>query len=335
MADLKDYLNSEYIQRLNSFTKDDRILVQAYVEGDDDVEFWTHALNQFGNKTKFQFDISTNKRAVFGGKGTNGKDNGKEALLRMENLGSNKIICVDADLDLIIDNYSAHTQKIRENNYVINTTYYSIENILSSSDFYTSLAQLLKIEEPILTYQELLKWVSLTCIDIFLLLLSYSKESSANRAFWLKDFASCLNEIPLKDLGDFSKSQSYKNKWSNRYKSLLNAKQAEISIIHKDLNNAGYTDEQFYALMRGHDLYDCIIKPWIKNKINQAINGKIEAFKSTYHGVEIQKYRDSLLQEFGTHKNLYEAIDSHFYKNKPVPLVLPKQTETKISSLFS
>lgn len=332
MADLQDYLNSEYIQRLKSFAKDrTRNYVSVYVEGDDDIAFWTHALNQFGNKIKFQFAISTNKRAVFGEEGTNGKD----ALLRMENLGSNKIVCVDADLDLIIDNYSAHTQKIRENNYVINTTYYSIENILSSREFYTSLAQLLKIEEPISIYQELLEWVSLTCIDIFFLLLSYSKESSENRAFWFKDFASCLNGISLEDLGDFSKSQSYKDKWSVKYKSLLNAKQAEISIIHKDLNNAGYTDNQFYALMRGHDLYDCIIKPWIENKINQVINGKIEAFKSTHQGVEIQEYRDSLFKELGTHKGVKEAVDFHFYNNKPLPLALPIQTATKISTLFS
>lgn len=332
MADLQDYLNSEYIQRLKSFAKDrTRNYVSVYVEGDDDVAFWTHALNQLGNQAKFQFVISTNKKAVFGEDGTDGKD----VLLRMENLGSNKIVCVDADLDLIIDNYSTHTQKIRDNDYIINTTYYSIENILSSREFYTSLAQLLKIEESIPIYQKLLEWVSLTCSDIFLLLLSYSKDSSANRAFWFKDFASCLDEISLDDIGDPSKSQLYKDSWSDKYKSLLNVKQVEISIIRKDLNNTGYTDDQFYVLMRGHDLYNCIIKPWIKNKVNQAIKGKIETFKRTHHGVEIQEFKNSLFKELGTHKGVKEAIDFHFYSNKPVPPVLPPQTATKISSLFS
>ena len=332
MADLQDYLNSEYIQRLKSFAKDrTRNYVSVYVEGDDDVAFWTHALNQFGNKTKFQFVISTNKRAVLGEEGTNGKD----MLLRMQNLGPNKIVCVDADLDLLVDDYSVHTHKVRENEYVVNSTYYSIENILSTKDFYPSLAQLLKVEESILTYQELLRWVSLTCIDIFLLLLSYSKEESRNRPFWFKDFASCLDEIPNDDIGDFSKSQLYKDNWSNKYKSLFNTKNAEMAIFHKDLNDAGYTDDQFYVLMRGHDLYDFIIKPWIENKVNQAINGKIEIFKSTHNGVEIQKYRDSLFKELGSHKGLKEAIDFYFYNNKPLPLVLPNQTATKISALFS
>lgn len=334
MADLQDYLNSEYIQRLKSFTKDrTRNYVSVYVEGDDDIAFWTHALNQFGNKTKFQFVISTNKRAVLGANGANGKD----ILLRMENLGPNKIVCVDADLDLLVDDYSEHTLKVREDKYVVNTTYYSIENILSSNEFYPSLAQFLKLEESRSKYEQLLKWISLTCLDMFILLLSYSKESCENRAFWFKDFASCLNEISLEDLGDFTKSQSYKDNWSNKYKSLLNVKQTEMSIIHKDLNDAGYADDQFYVLMRGHDLYDSIIKPWVKGNVNKTISEKIKIFKEThtYQGAEISAYKKSLFQELGTHSNLMEAIDFHFYNNKPLPLELPNQTATKISTLFS
>ena len=332
MADLQDYLNSAYIQRLKSFAKDrTRNYVFVYVEGDDDISFWTHALNQLGDKTKFQFEISTNKRAVFGEDGKNGKD----TLLRMENLGPNKVVCVDADLDLLVDDYSEHTLKVREDEYVVNTTYYSIENILSSNEFYLSLAQFLKLEEPRSKYEEVLKWISLTCLDMFILLLSYSKESSENREFWFKDFASCLNEISIEDLGDFSKSQSYKDNWSNKYKSLLNMKQTEMSIIHKDLNDAGYVDDKFYVLMRGHDLYDSIIKRWFKDNINKTISEKIKIFKVTHQGAEISEYKKSLFQELGTHKNLMEAIDFHFYNNKPLPLALPDQTATKISTLFS
>lgn len=109
MAGLQDYLNSEYIQRLKSFAKDrTRDYVLVYVEGEDDIAFWTHALSQLGNQTKFQFVVTTNKKAVLGG----GDTNGKVELLKMENLGSNKVVCVDADFDLLIDNYSAYTQEI-------------------------------------------------------------------------------------------------------------------------------------------------------------------------------------------------------------------------------
>lgn len=331
MAGLQDYLNSEYIQRLKSFAKDrTRDYVLVYVEGEEDIAFWTHALNQFGNQTKFQFAVTTNKKAVLGG----GDTNGKVELLKMENLGSNKIVCVDADFDLLIDNYSAYTQEIRENAYVMHTTYYSIENILSGKEFYTSLSQCLKMVESIIVYQEQLKWISLTCIDIFLLLLSYSKENSANRAFGFKDFADCLDEISTNDIGDYSKSQLYKIKWSHKYASLFGARNTDVATIHVDLNNVGYADEQFYVLMRGHDLYNSIIKPWIEKKIKQVINEKIRMFKESHQGAEIKEYKNDLFKEFGTHKGLKEAIDFYFYNNKPIPLTLPEQTVAKISTLF-
>lgn len=156
MAGLQDYLNSEYIQRLKSFAKDrTRNYVSVYVEGEEDIAFWIHALNQLGNQTKFQFTVTTNKKAALGG----GATNGKAELLKMENLGPNKIVCVDADFDLLIDDYSAYTQEVRGNAYVIHTTYYSIENILSSKEFYPFLSQRLKISESIIVYQEQLKWI--------------------------------------------------------------------------------------------------------------------------------------------------------------------------------
>ena len=332
MAGLQDYLNSDYIQRLKLFAKDrTRDYVSVYVEGEDDVDFWTYAFNQLGNQTKFQFVVTTNKKAVWGG----GTTDGKAELLKMGNLGPNKIVCVDADFDLLIDDYSAYTQKIRENAYVVHTTYYSIENILSGWEFYASLSQSLKIKESMVVYQEQLKWISLTCRDIFLLLLSYSKKDEKSRLFGFDDFSNCLNGIYTNDIGDFSKSQSYRAKWNQQYASLFDARNVEISTIHADLNNAGYADEQFYALMRGHDLYNSLIKPWIEKIIKQTINEKIRVFKESHQGTEIREYKDNLFKEFGTHKGLKEVIDFHFYHNKPVPLTLPNQTVIKISALFS
>lgn len=87
--------------------------------------------------------------------------------------------------------------------------------------------------------------------------------------------------------------------------------------------------------MRGHDLYNSVIKPWIEKKIKQTINEKIRIFKESHQGTAIKEYKDNLFKEFGTHKGLKEAIDFHFYNNKPLPLILPNQTADKISALFS
>ena len=53
MANLQDYLNSDYIRNLRPFSTDrNRVEVLVYVEGDDDVAFWTYALKQYGESTK-------------------------------------------------------------------------------------------------------------------------------------------------------------------------------------------------------------------------------------------------------------------------------------------
>lgn len=55
---------------------------------------------------------------------------GKEALMQVDGLGTSKVVAVDADYDLIIENYHKYTQRLRTDTYVIHTEYYAIENHL-------------------------------------------------------------------------------------------------------------------------------------------------------------------------------------------------------------
>lgn len=192
MANLQDYLNSDYIRNLRPFSTDrTRMEVLVYVEGDDDVEFWEYALNQYGDSTKYKFSVKTNKGASVGGIAANGK----EQLMRIANLGPHKIVCADADFDLLIDAYSNYSERIRRDRYVVHTTCYAVENILADVPFYPSFFQSLEISAQTTEYEEQLKWISLTCLDLFLLLLSFANDDSHHRYFWLKDFAACLNTI--------------------------------------------------------------------------------------------------------------------------------------------
>lgn len=57
---------------------------------------------------------------------------GKNGLMQIDEatLGTNKMIAVDADYDLVIDDYHEYTNRIRNGKYVIHTSYYSVENHL-------------------------------------------------------------------------------------------------------------------------------------------------------------------------------------------------------------
>lgn len=332
MANLQDYLNSDYIRNLRPFSTDrTRVEVLVYVEGDDDVAFWTHALNQYGDSTKYKFSVTTNKGASVGGVAANGK----EQLMRIANLGPHKIVCVDADFDLLIDAYSNHSERVRVDPYVVHTTCYAIESILADVSFYQSFFQSLGISVQTTEYEDQLKWISLTCLDLFLLLLSFAKEESRHRSFGFKDFAACLNTIKKGDVGNWGKYSYYKNRWRQEYASLFDSKQHEISSIHQRILQEGFSDEHCYAFMNGHELYNLFIRPLWEKRLIQSIDSKIEAFKENHKGLAIAAYKTQCYQELGGRSNLKAVLDHSYYHNKPVPLQLPDKTANKITDLFS
>lgn len=99
MSELSKNVTSKWIKATAVFGHTpSKIPVQMYVEGDDDVMFWKEAVKPY--QTKYDIKVVTNK-AVNPDEG-----NGKSKLLSMEGLCKEKVVAVDADFDLIIDNYS-------------------------------------------------------------------------------------------------------------------------------------------------------------------------------------------------------------------------------------
>ena len=140
--DLKEYITKDYIYNTKFFREQNTLIpVKVLVEGEDDIEFWKKVLSKYN---KYNFSIATNK--VIDSKGTTTVHNGKDALMKWTSqLCENFIICVDADYDLVIDNYHSYTNILRDNKYIINTAYYSIENVLCHPD------NLSKIEKELTT----------------------------------------------------------------------------------------------------------------------------------------------------------------------------------------
>lgn len=123
MSELGQNFTSSWVRAAGRFGHTpEKPLVMFYVEGDEDVPFWKEIIKPY--LAKYDIQVCTNK-AVNPDEG-----NGKTFLLKMSGLGTNKIVAVDADFDLLIDDYSEYTEMVRNHPYVINTTWYSLENIL-------------------------------------------------------------------------------------------------------------------------------------------------------------------------------------------------------------
>ena len=172
--DLKEYITKDYIYNTKFFREQNTLIpVKVLVEGDDDIEFWKKVLSKYN---KYNFSIATNK--VIDSKGTITLHNGKDALMKWTSqLCENFIICVDADYDLVIDNYHSYTNILRDNKYIINTAYYSIENVLCHPDNLSKIEKELTTIDSSFNYLDFLEQLSSSIYDLLLLFVAAKDES--------------------------------------------------------------------------------------------------------------------------------------------------------------
>ena len=123
MSELGKNVSGDWIRATAYFGHTPHLVpVLLFVEGDDDVPLWTEAVKPY--RSKYDIRVVTNKAV------NPTEENGKTKLLTMDGLCSNKLVAVDADYDLLVDNYSDYTNDVRTGQFVVNTTWYSVENIL-------------------------------------------------------------------------------------------------------------------------------------------------------------------------------------------------------------
>ena len=122
-SDIRQYLNSSFVSLSNKFRKKEVILV--YVEYEIDKVFWISFLLPFELIYNVEFHV-----CVIRDRDKTLK--GKASVLSYKNesdLGRNLWICIDSDYDELVKDFSAYTNLIGRNKYILTTWWYSIENL--------------------------------------------------------------------------------------------------------------------------------------------------------------------------------------------------------------
>lgn len=127
-SDIRQYLNSGFVGLSNKFRKKEVVLV--YVEDEIDKVFWLSFLLPFEltNNVEFHVCVIRDRDKTL---------KGKASVLSYKSesdLGRNLWICIDSDYDELVKNFSAYTDLIRKNKYIITTWWYSIENLKSQPE---------------------------------------------------------------------------------------------------------------------------------------------------------------------------------------------------------
>lgn len=327
MADIVEYISGNIIgkfQVLDGKTKQKNVI--AYVEGEDDIPFWDNVLSLY---TKYSFTVITNRAYEVAGK----FPNGKTALLNISNLKADRIICIDADLDLIVKKYSKYSTIIKRNPFIINTEFYAIENVLSQTPLLSNVVLEITGDSISYDFAKFLKIFSCAIADLFYLYLSTIK--GKRKKFSLEDFKSYINSIKLNITNTEENLRLFKNDYQVRLNSELLIHQNSITQYRQRLKKQGFKERDIYKLMQGHSLYNSIIRELLCQLCCEILNKKYDLLaKSTptpdYNQIKRQVY--GFLDAYNG--SLRICIDYNFNHNKLVKNYLPSGLKRRLDYLY-
>lgn len=238
------------------------------VEDEQDVPFWD---KMFGcvNDKYFRIHIHSLQTAPMQANkdGNPLKGTGKENLMNVnpETLGKSKMIAVDADYDLLIDDYHLYTKRLREGKYIVHTDYYAIENHLINKNTLQALDiwKRLGTDKVQRSWEDILtSFSNAVCHSVKLCIAS-----DAHRIPELKAGGSLSPKFSIDTLCSEVKKLSfnpatYEDDNSN-WKTSMEATYSGIDVIcSKELAEVDATipDTDVLNYIQGHILYDYIKK---------------------------------------------------------------------------
>lgn len=299
MSDLRNNVTSDWIRATGFFGHTPhRISVSLFVEGDDDVPLWVEAVKPY--QDKYDIRVTTNKMV------NPDEGNGKDVLLSMQGLGTSKVVAVDADYDLLIDNYSANTELVRTGEFVVNTTWYSLENILMQKTHSIPLLESFS-ESSIGWFMDYLQKVSEGIYN------------SPARKFG--EILANLNIQKLAASGDFS---ALKVVYSSE--GITN-----METIGNRLSEMDCAGRNLWKVMRGHNMWNTIVKPDEERLINERIKEITDQQVAEGNPFD----RIAAMNQLGIYTRVKDFVEVEFYNNNLDGISIPAETRSKLDSLFS
>mgnify|MGYP003300921712 CR=1 FL=1 len=317
--------------------------VYVYVEDDTDIIFWRSILRKY--EDKYSFDISTytipdiekNKREL-----SQREFRGKDFMMKDVNdnrisLGKQKIICIDADYDLIIDKYHKYTKKLRNNDYIISTYGHSVENFRCAPQnirYFYELLTLTSVSN--INFCKLLEDVSILVYPLLqrLLISLYLKSNDYN-------ICNCSNDIKklhFDKLGITSRSKTNIKHEIATHADYL-AKHAKIwNKIETALSSLGFNQNNCYLMIQGHCLEEHVVIPMLKYYVEMERKNKEILIKHNYDNNDFREARLQLYRkETGSYKDLTEQIQRMIFECSSIPLDIhiTQQIYKKLDGIYA
>ena len=311
-TDLVSSSGSEFVVAMNALQSSSTPPeVIIYVEGWDDVAFWTECVQPYLHKYKFTIGpLRLPDGNIADGKGHLLSNVPSSAL------GPCLIIAVDADYDWIIDNYRpsatdpSYSSLIRDNEYVLHTYLYSTENYKCHSACLPAIiakATSMTPASECLAYNSVFSKAIASLFLIHLVSMDLVDGIYPIRKF--VDDADKIN-IDLNTLELKPNSRRYIEQRLSQLDVYQQSHEAEIEAYESKLNALGFDRSKYYLLFKGHCVADTIVKKRFSSLIFKLRLKRIREIKN----IPDQRKSDQHLANYCnvtgiSHNNSWEEID--------------------------
>jgi len=255
MSGLIDKITSDFSKAQNVLNKSKGVVIDVYVENEDDIPFWKDIFD----KCRLQTKIHPASRTSL--------DRGKVAIQKQINgIGQFKILCVDSDYDYLLQGHTDISKIVNENPYIFQTYTYSIENFkcYAASLHGVVVKATLQDEEQLFDYVYFLESYSSIIYDLFIYSLHHAKEQS--ESFTITDFSDTIKLLEQVDV--LSKGQKaltkLKESVEKKIATLDKISDKQISQLKEELQRLGVTPKNTYLFIKGHTLYDNVVCMFLK-----------------------------------------------------------------------
>lgn len=303
---LNSLLDSDFVKNSQKFSlAPHKIPVLIYVEDTQDIEFWekVFSFTQVSQDYEITIKVYREKDTVI---------TGKDKLMQLTSgVGTNFMLCVDADFDVLLANSKYHTKL--QSPYIIHTCYYAIENILSNPSRLKQLVEKGKPQATQVDYTEMLKCVSKAIWPAFTLLLCATSQYNEGEAktYSQKDFNTTINPLNIQPNNYVERTSNFK--LDSKAHNLIAANQTNIQAIENLLSTLFCNAEDTYKVMYGHSLFG-IIAPFLRADMKNC--SAKETGSPTRNEVEKTFYTCSDLKRDYIPNEVFTQIGEAFNYNK-------------------
>ena len=261
-SDLLSSSGSAYVSAMNAFRPSSSLPeVIIYVEGWDDVPFWTTCVQPYLDR--FRFTIGPLQ--LPDGNIADGKSH-LMANVPLSSLGPCMIIALDADYDWIIDNYRPSptvpslSPAIRDNDYILHTYLYSTENYKCHAACLPGIIAKATGVTPGPECQAYQSAFSEAVSQLFLIHLVSAHK--VDNFYTIRRFVSDIDKINL-DLNTLQlkpNSRKYLTARMNELAPYMASYRSETDTYEEKLDRLGFDRKKYYMLFKGHCVADTMTK---------------------------------------------------------------------------